>query len=203
MPDIVRHKRASKGNGVGSDQNVKLTDGSSAFGKDAANPSELGSGRFVEWDHFNCCREGIDQTVEFARPLAIGAIAKLGQSNRADAEIRGQLSLQARADLALPAEREADAIRVEEVPHLWLNGSFREPTARAGGLGMSSVQAPRHLRNSAGHSLAGSRMTCFPRLLTITSSKSSLNRHDFGSRTAWLPPFWKIFARSAMLEVYT
>ena len=61
--------------------------------------------------------ESIDQAVEFLRPLAIGAISKLGHSDRADAEIRWSLSLQARADLALAAEREAHAIRIEEVLH--------------------------------------------------------------------------------------
>ena len=146
--------------------------------------------------------ESIDQAVEFLRPLAIGAISKLGHSDRADAEIRWSLSLQARADLALAPEREAPLSVSRRYFMTGQNGSFCEPTVRAGGLGMSSVQAPRHLRNSAGHSSAGSRMTCFPRHLTITSSKPSLNRHDFGSRTAWLPPFWKIFARSAIVKVY-
>jgi hypothetical protein len=95
MSDIVRHQRASKGDGVCGNQNVKLTDRSPAFGQDTANSPELGSGRFVERDHLHCCHEGIDQTVEFSRPFAIGAISEFGQSDRTDAEIRRSLNLQA------------------------------------------------------------------------------------------------------------
>jgi hypothetical protein len=36
----------------------------------------------------------------------------------------------------------------------------------------------------------------------MTSSRSSLKRQDFGRRTAWLPPFWKILARSPMSSKY-
>jgi hypothetical protein len=69
---------------------------------------------------------------------------------------------------------------------------------------MSSDQPPRHRRNSCGHSSAGSSTTLRPTRCTRTSCCSSGNRHDFGSRTAWLPPFWKIFARPTMQSsIYT
>jgi hypothetical protein len=103
-----------------------------------------------------------------------------------------------RAHVPVSAESEADTVGIEEILHDGSKGFLLEPTVRAGGLGMSSRHAPRQARNSEGHSSAGSRMTLFPTLLAITWSCSSPNRHDFGSRTAWLPPFWKILALSAM-----
>ena len=44
-------------------QNVELSEGSPAFGKDDADSSELGSGRFVEWHDLHCRRKRINQSV--------------------------------------------------------------------------------------------------------------------------------------------
>src|ERR1039457_4464206 len=100
--------------------------------------------------------------LECARPLR-------GQGE-VGAQIRRGACSNARAHFALPAKHEANAVRVEKIFHDGSKGFLLEPIFRTGGLGMSSCHAPRQARNSAGHSSAGSRMTCFPTFRTITWS---------------------------------
>ena len=93
VPDVVCHEGASKRNGVGRDENVKLADGRPAFGEEAADPSEFGSRFFVEGHHLDRARERIDQVVEFPGPLPIGAVPELRQRDRADTDIGRPMSL--------------------------------------------------------------------------------------------------------------
>lgn len=113
MSDVVRHQGTSEGDGVRCDQDVEFPDRSPAFGKDAADSTKLGSGRFVEQSNLDCRDKCIDQFVQFSGTLAIRTVPKFGQGYGADAEVGRSLDAQARANLALTAERKAHAVGIK------------------------------------------------------------------------------------------
>src|SRR4051812_47165480 len=100
-----------------------------------------------------------------------------------------------RPNRSLAAEREAHRIGVkhELAAGGHAKGSRKLLTESPLGRSIVSGQAPKHARNSAGHSSTGSSTTWRPTLRTTTSLWSSGNRQSLGRRTAWLPPFLKSF----------
>src|ERR1700741_857065 len=81
------------------------------------------------------------------------------------------------------------------------NGSFVSVIGRPRGTSISSSQVPSISMNSFDHSSAGSRITRRPSSRPMTSLKPLGKLHDFGKRTAWLPPFVKIFALVVIVTV--
>ncbi len=102
-----------------------------------------------------------------------------------------------------PSQREAHAVSVEHEAGCHSKGSFSLVIDRVDGRSICPGHAPRQAKNSSGHLSTGSKTTRCPSRLARTSVRPLGNRHDFGNRTAWLPPFWNSFARSAMQSVYT
>src|SRR5581483_9974738 len=143
---------------------------------------------FIEWNDGDIAGEGLDQLVQPGRFATLGAVAQLGHGDRADAKLRWPVLEDSRADIPPPAQSEADAIRIQHELERHAKGSFILAILRERGRRTGSLHAPRISRNSAVHSSAGSRMMRFPTRCARTSFCWSGKRHDFGSRTAWLPP---------------
>lgn len=145
----------------------------SSFGQHATDASELRCRGFVERHDFDGRRERVDEAMQFSRSLSVSSVAKFGERDRTDSEVRRTACPDARAHVPMSAQSEADTVGIKDVLHDGSKGFRLEPTVRAGGLGMSSCHAPRQARNSAGHSSAGSRMTCFPSSHRVGLTNSS------------------------------
>src|SRR6266849_5934438 len=141
-----------------------------------------GSG-LIEGHNLDGLHERADQTVKFSRSACFSAVAKLGEGDRADAELRGAVFQQTRRYPASATEGEAHRVHVEHVLWHQANGSRWSRPRCCFGRGIFPGQAPRQARNLSGHSSAASRMTRWPSRRTKTSPWAA-NWHSLGSRTA-------------------
>jgi hypothetical protein len=112
-------------------QNIEFTDRRAAFGENVPDSPELKGGIPAKIDDFDSGREGIDETMEFARAFSVSTKSQLGEGDSADAQVRRFVRSDASRDLALAAQGVANGIRVEEILHRPSRGFLRVEIERA------------------------------------------------------------------------
>jgi hypothetical protein len=70
------------------DQDIELPQGCSSSGQHATGASELRCRGFVERHDFDGRRERVDEAMQFPRSLSVSSVAKFGERDRTDAEVR-------------------------------------------------------------------------------------------------------------------
>ena len=147
---------------MSSDHGVERSDRRAALGEVCGQAAVLIRGVDVEVLRCKAFRERVDQLVELLRVALVRAEAKFGKRDGADAEFGRLVVENARSDVPLAAQCEANGVGVEHVLEGHSKGSLRSAARPALGRSMSSDQAPRQRRKVAGHWSTGSRMTLRP-----------------------------------------
>jgi len=95
-------------------QGVHLANRNPRIRKGCADRAESLRGGTVEWSHLDCGDEGVDCSMNLARASTVGTESQLGEGNRADAKLRRTAARNLMCNSAMPTQREAHRVGVEE-----------------------------------------------------------------------------------------